>query len=51
MSSDEREDWIEHLLSESDMAAADTQSPILKTLEVPLEQLGGTEEDFTSHSG
>jgi hypothetical protein len=51
MSSDEREDWIEHLLSGSDVAAAEAQSLILETLEVPLEQLGGTEEDFTSHSG
>jgi hypothetical protein len=54
MSSDEREDWIERLLSGSDVAAAKAQSPFLKTLEtpeIPLRQSEGTEEDFTSHSG
>jgi hypothetical protein len=53
MSSDEREDWIECLLSRSDVAAAEAQSPFpetLKTLEIPLRQSEGTEEDFTSHS-
>jgi hypothetical protein len=37
MFSDEREDWIEHLLSGSDVAAAEAQSPTLETLEIPLE--------------
>jgi hypothetical protein len=48
MSSDEREDWIEHLLFGSDVAAAETQSP---TPEIPLERSEGAEEDFMSHSG
>jgi hypothetical protein len=43
MSSDEREDWIECLLSRSDVATA-------KTPEILLRQSEGTEEDFTSHS-
>jgi hypothetical protein len=51
MSSDEREDWIECLLSGSDVAAAEAQSPFLETPEILLRQLEGTEEDFTSHSG
>jgi hypothetical protein len=54
MSSDEREDWIEHLLSGSDVAAAEAQSPfpeIPETPEIPLRQSEGTEENFTSHSG
>jgi hypothetical protein len=51
MSSDEREDWIEHLLSGSDVAAAETQSPTPETPEIPWEWLEGAEEDFMSHSG
>jgi hypothetical protein len=54
MSSDEREDWIERLLSRSDVVAAEAQSPFPETLEtpeIPLRQSEGTEEDFTSHSG
>jgi hypothetical protein len=51
MSSDEREDWIEHLLSGSDVAAAEAQSPTPETPEIPAEQSEGAEEDFTSHSG
>jgi hypothetical protein len=51
MSSDEREDWIERLLSESDVATAKAQSQFLETPEIPLRQSEGTEEDFTSHSG
>jgi hypothetical protein len=53
MFSDEREDWIECLLSGSNVAAAEAQSSLpetLETLEIPLRQSGGTEEDFTSHS-
>jgi hypothetical protein len=51
MSLDEREDWIECLLSGSDVAAAEAQSSLLETPEIPLRQSEGTEEDFTSHSG
>jgi hypothetical protein len=53
MSSDEREDWIECLLSGSNVVAAKAQSSLLETPEtpeIPLRQSGGTEEDFTSHS-
>ena len=50
MSSDEREDWIEHLLSRSDVTAAEAQSPTLETLKIPSERSEGVEEDFTSHS-
>jgi hypothetical protein len=51
MSSDEREDWIERLLSGSNVVAAEAQSPFPETPEIPLRQSEGTEEDFTSHSG
>jgi hypothetical protein len=51
MSLDEREDWIEHLLSASDVAAAEAQSPTLETPKILLERSEGVEEDFTSHSG
>jgi hypothetical protein len=51
MSSDKREDWIECLLSGSDVATAKAQSLILETPEIPLRQSEGTEEDFMSHSG
>jgi hypothetical protein len=51
MSSDEREDWIEHLLSRSSAAAAEAQSPLPETLEILSERSEGAEEDFTSHSG
>src|SRR6267154_4377886 len=47
MSSDEREDWIEHLLSGSDVAAAGGQSPTPDTPEIPSEWSEGAEEDFT----
>jgi len=51
MSSDEREDWIERLLSDSDVAAAEAQSPTPETPEIPSERSEGAEGDFTSHSG
>jgi hypothetical protein len=51
MFSDEREDWIKCLLSRSDMATAEAQSPTPKTLKILLKQSEGTEGDFTSHSG
>jgi hypothetical protein len=51
MSSDEREDWIKCLLSRSNVATAEAQSPILETLEIPLKQSEGTEENFMSYSG
>ena len=51
MSLDEKEDWIEHLLSDSDVAAAEAQSPTPETPEIPSERSEGAEGDFTSHSG
>jgi hypothetical protein len=51
MSSDEREDWIERLLSDSDVAAAEAQSPTPEAPEIPSERSEGAEGDFTSHSG
>jgi hypothetical protein len=51
MSSDEREDWIEHILSRSDVAAAEAQPLTLETPKIPSERSEGAEEDFTSHSG
>ena len=51
MSPDKREDWIECLLSRSNVATAEAQSPIPETPEIPLRQSEGTKEDFTFHSG
>jgi hypothetical protein len=54
MTSDEREGWIEHLLSGVDVAAAEAQCPTPEPPVAPLETLEtseSVEEDFTSHSG
>jgi hypothetical protein len=51
MTSDKREDWIEHILSEADVAVTEAQSPLPETPETPSEQLEGGDKDFTSRSG
>jgi len=54
MTSDEREGWIEHLLSGADVAAAEAQCPTPEPPVAPLEtseMSESVEEDFTSHSG
>ena len=50
MTSDERESWIEHLLSGADVVAAETQCPTPEPPEVPLQLSEGGENNFTSHS-
>jgi hypothetical protein len=51
MTLDERQDWIEHLLSDADVAAAQTPTPDSETVEGPPKGAGEAEEDFASHSG
>jgi Retrotransposon gag protein/Zinc knuckle len=51
MTSDERQDWIEHLLSEADIRVAQAPTPESETVESLLEEVGQVEEDFTSRSG
>ena len=51
MTRDERQDWIEHLLSEADVTAVQTPTPDLETVEGPPEGASEAEEDFTSCSG
>jgi Retrotransposon gag protein/Zinc knuckle len=51
MTSDERQDWIEHLLSEADVTAAQGLSPESETLEKSPEEAGELEEGFVSRSG
>jgi hypothetical protein len=51
MTLDERQDWIEHLLSESDVAATQTPTPDSETTEGPPKEVSEPEEDFTSRSG
>ena len=48
--SDEWESWIEHLLSEAGVAAAETECLTPEPPEVPLEMSEGVEEDFMSCS-
>ena len=50
MASDERESWIEHLLSGANVAAAEMQCLTPEPPEVPLETSESGEKDFTSHS-
>ena len=51
MTSDERQDWIKHLLSEVDVAAAQTPTPDLQEpAESLLKEVGEVEVDFMSHS-
>jgi hypothetical protein len=51
MTSDERQDWIEHLLSEADVGVAQAPTPESETVESLPEEGGQVEEDFTSRSG
>jgi hypothetical protein len=51
MTSDERQDWIEHLLSDVDVMAVQTPTPDLETVESPPKGASEAEEDFMSHSG
>ncbi len=51
MTLDERQDWIEHLLSDADVAAAQTPTPDSETVEGPPKGASEAEEDFASHSG
>jgi Zinc knuckle len=51
MTSDERQDWIEHLLSEADVRVAQAPTPESETVESLPEEGGQVEEDFTSCSG
>jgi Zinc knuckle len=50
MTLDERQDWIEHLLSDVDVTAAQTLTPDSETVEGPPKGASEVEEDFTSHS-
>ena len=51
MTLDERQDWIKHLLSDADVAAAQTPTPDSETVEGPPKGASEAEEDFASHSG
>jgi hypothetical protein len=51
MTSDEQEDWIEHLLSRADVSAVEAESPTPEPPVIPSEMSESAEEDFTSHSG
>jgi hypothetical protein len=51
MTSDERQDWIKHLLSDADVMAAQTLTPDLETVESPPKGASEAEKDFMSHSG
>ena len=51
MTLDERQDWIEHLLSEADVAATQAPTPDSETAEGPPKGVSEQEEDFTSRSG
>jgi hypothetical protein len=51
MTLDERQDWIEHLLSEADVAVTRTPTPDSETVEGPPTGMSKPEEDFTSRSG
>jgi hypothetical protein len=51
MTSDERQDWIEHLLSEVDVTVAQTPtSKTLETMESPPKGASEVEEDFMSRN-
>jgi Zinc knuckle len=51
MTLDERQDWVEHLLSEADVMAAQTPTPDLEPMASPEKGTSEAEEDFASHSG
>ena len=48
MTLDERQDWIEHLLSKADVMAV--QALTLDSAESPPKEVSEAEEDFMSHS-
>jgi hypothetical protein len=50
MTLDERQDWIEHLLSEADVTAAQTSTPDSEPMASPEKGASEEEEDFVSHS-
>ena len=49
MMSDERQDWIEHLLTGADTAALEATTPTAEVMDEP--QKAVSEEGFVSHSG
>jgi hypothetical protein len=51
MTVDERQDWIEHLLSEVDVVATQTPTLDSEPREGPPKGASELEEDFTSRSG
>ena len=51
MTVDERQDWIEHLLSGADVVVTQTLTLDSETVEGPPKGVSEPEEDFTSHSG
>ena len=51
MTVDERQVWIEHLLSEADVVVTQTLTPDLEIGEGLPKGASEPEEDFTSHSG
>jgi hypothetical protein len=51
MTLDERQDWIEHLLSGADVVVTQTLTLDSETVEGPPKGVSEPEEDFTSRSG
>jgi len=51
MTSDERQDWIEHLLSEVDIMMAQALTLELEVVESPPKEVSEAEEDSRSCSG
>src|SRR5258705_70422 len=50
MTVDERQDWIEHLLSEADVLVTRTPTPDSESVEGPPTRVNRSEADFTSRS-
>jgi hypothetical protein len=51
MTLDERQDWVEHLLSDADVTAAQTPIPDPELVASPERRTSEAEEDFAPHSG
>ena len=51
MTLDERQDWVEHLLSDADVTVAQTPIPDPELVASPERGTSEAEEDFASHSG
>jgi hypothetical protein len=51
MTLDERQDWVEHLLSDVDVTAAQTPIPDPELVASPERGTSEAEEDFVPHSG